>query len=174
MIARLVALLLAIAVASEGLNPLAERKEIPFDGIDAVLELEDGVLRSRSLTLQGPWLRAMASGQIDAAHEPHPAESVVALFFFRNLDRMISRLPLLNRVLLGEDENLINAYFAVSGPLGEPQARLIPVKMLSAGPASFMLEGFPAFVRGGLSRLRAVLLPGGGGEPTPSEERLGS
>ena len=76
---------------------------------------------------------------------------------------MISRLPLLNRVLLGEDENLINAYFALSGPLGEPEARLIPVKTLSAGPASFMLEGFPAFVRGGLSRLRSMLVPGSEG-----------
>jgi hypothetical protein len=98
---------------------------------------------------------------------------VVALFFFRNLDSLISKVPLLNRVLLGEDENLINAYFALSGPFGEPKARLIPVKTLSSGPASFMLEGFPAFVRGGLSRLRSVL-PGGGGESPPPEERLGS
>jgi hypothetical protein len=81
-------------------------------------------------------------------------------------------VPLLNRVLLGEDKNLINAYFALSGPFGEPQARLIPVKTLSSGPASFMLEGFPAFVRGGLSRLRAML-PGASEAPAP-EERLGS
>jgi hypothetical protein len=97
----------------------------------------------------------------------------VALFFFRNLDSLISKVPLLNRVLLGEDKNLINAYFALSGPFGGPEARLIPVKTLSSGPASFMLEGFPAFVRGGLSRLRSVL-PGGGSEAPAPEERLGS
>jgi hypothetical protein len=38
------------------------------------------------------------------------------------------------------------------------------VKTLSAGPASFVLEGFPAFVRGGLGVLRSVLTPG----PAPS------
>ncbi|MEN8182103.1 MAG: AsmA-like C-terminal region-containing protein [Myxococcota bacterium] len=165
---------LAIALASE-FNPVADREVIPYDGIDAVLELDGGVLRTESLTLRGPWLRALASGEVDLVHPPHPAESVVALFFFRNLDNMISKLPLLNRVLLGEDENLINAYFALSGPLGKPQARLIPVKTLSAGPASFVLEGFPAFVRGGLSRLRSVLLPGDeAADPMPRSERIGS
>ncbi len=165
--------LLAIAVASEAVNPVADREEVPYDAIDALLELEGGVLRTDALALHGPWLRAQASGEVDVIGASHPTQSVVALFFFRNLDNLISKLPLLNRVLLGEDENLINAYFALSGPLGEPKARLIPVKTLSAGPASFMLEGFPAFVRGGLSRLRSVLLPGGGDE-TASQERLGS
>jgi hypothetical protein len=165
--------LLAITVASEAVNPVADREEIPYDGIDAVLELEGGILRTESLSLQGPWLRAMVSGEVDVIHSPNPTESVVALFFFRNLDSLISKVPLLNRVLLGEDENLINAYFALSGPFGEPKARLIPVKTLSSGPASFVLEGFPAFVRGGLSRLRSVL-PGGGSESPVPEERLGS
>jgi hypothetical protein len=165
--------LLAIAVASETVNPVADREEIPYDGIDASLTLEGGMLRSESLSLRGPWLRAIASGEVNVIHAPHATESVVALFFFRNLDNLISKVPLLNRVLLGEDKNLINAYFALSGPFGEPQARLIPVKTLSSGPASFMLEGFPAFVRGGLSRLRSVL-PGGGGEAPVPEERLGS
>jgi hypothetical protein len=165
--------LLAITVASEAVNPVASREEIPYDGIDASLELEGGRLRTESLSLRGPWLRALVSGEVDVLSSPHPTESVVALFFFRNLDSLISKVPLLNRVLLGEDKNLINAYFALSGPFGEPQARLIPVKTLSSGPASFMLEGFPAFVRGGLSRLRSVL-PGGGSEDPVPEERLGS
>jgi hypothetical protein len=163
---------LAIAMASE-LSPVADREVIPFDGIDAVLSLGQGRLRTDSLALHGPWLRAIASGEVDVVHPPHPTESVVALFFFRNLDQMIARLPVLNRVLLGEDENLINAYFALSGPLGHPEARLIPVKTLSAGPASFVLEGFPAFVRGGLSRLLSVLAPAGASEPEAGE-RLGS
>lgn len=165
---------LAIAMASGSVSPVADREVIPFDGIDAVLSLGQGRLRTESLALHGPWLRAIASGEVDVVQPPHATESVVALLFFRNLDKMIAKLPVLNRVLLGEDENLINAYFALSGPLGQPEARLIPVKTLAAGPASFVLEGFPAFVRGGLSRLLSVLSPGSSAGEQGAGERLGS
>jgi hypothetical protein len=65
--------------------------------------------------------------------------------------------PLLNRMLLGPDENLVSTYFAVSGPWAEPEGTLIPTKSFASGPASFVLEGLPAFVRGGLSTLERVL-----------------
>ena len=161
---RRVPAILALAMASDTLRALTEREEIPFVALDATLELADGKLRAPALTVEGPWLRALASVEIDAVNEPHPTDSVVAVYFFRTLDDVISLFPILNRVLLGEDANLISAYFALRGPLGHPEARLIPVKTLSAGPASFVLEGFPAFVRGGLGVLRSVLTPG----PAPS------
>jgi hypothetical protein len=109
----------------------------------------------------------LASGEVDLAGPPYATEAVVALFLFRNLDTVIGKLPILNRVLLGEDENLINAYFALSGPFMEPRARLIPVKSLAAGPASFVLEGLPAFVRGGLRRLLSMLSVGVGSPELP-------
>ena len=141
-----------------------------------VLELDDGVLTTPSLSVHGPWLRAVVSGQVDIVAPKHPMESVIGLFFFRNLDSILSKLPILNRVLLGKDENLINAYFALSGPFGRPDARFIPVKTLASGPASFVLEGFPAFVRGSLNRLLSVLAPGvATSEDTPEpRELLGS
>jgi hypothetical protein len=156
---RRVPAILALAMASDALRALTEREEIPFVALDATLELADGKLRAPALTVEGPWLRALANVEIDAVNPPHPTDSVVAVYFFRTLDDVIALFPILNRVLLGEDANLISAYFALRGPLGSPEARLIPVKTLSAGPASFVLEGFPAFVRGGLGVLRSVLGP---------------
>ncbi len=156
---RRVPAVLALAMASDTLRALAAREEIPFVALDATLELADGKLRAPALTIEGPWLRALASAEVDAVNDPHPVDSVVAVYFFRTLDDMISMVPILNRVILGEDANLISAYFALRGPLGQPEARLIPAKTLSAGPASFVLEGFPAFVRGGLGVLRSVIAP---------------
>jgi hypothetical protein len=156
---RRVPAILALAMASDALRALTEREEIPFVALDATLELADGKLRAPALTVEGPWLRALAAVEIDAVNEPHPTDSVVAVYFFRTLDDVIALFPILNRVLLGQDANLISAYFALRGPLGHPEARLIPVKTLAAGPASFVLEGFPAFVRGGLGVLRSVLGP---------------
>jgi hypothetical protein len=156
---RRVPAVLALAMASDALRALSEREEIPFVALDATLELADGKLRAPALTVEGPWLRALANVEIDAVNPPHPTDSVVAVYFFRTLDDVISFFPILNRVLLGEDANLISAYFSLRGPLGHPEARLIPVKTLASGPASFVLEGFPAFVRGGLGVLRSVLAP---------------
>jgi hypothetical protein len=156
---RRVPAILALAMASDALRALTEREEIPFVALDATLELADGKLYAPALTVEGPWLRALAAVEIDAVNEPYPTDSVVAVYFFRTLDDVISLFPILNRVLLGKDANLISAYFTMRGPLGHPEARLIPVKTFASGPASFVLEGFPAFVRGGLGVLRSVLGP---------------
>jgi hypothetical protein len=163
--------LLAIAMASDALSSLSDRERIPYTAIDADLELKDGILYSRSLSLDGPWIRAVAHGSVNMVDSPNPLEAVMGIFLFRGLDNVISKVPILSRLLLGEDENLINAYFALTGPFGDPDARLIPVKTIATGPASFVLEGFPAFVRGSLSRLRSVLAPGRGAPSVPNPDR---
>ena len=61
------------------------------------------------------------------------------------------------RLLLGEDQSLVSAYFTLSGPWQQPEARLIPMKSIASGPAIFVLEGLPAFVKGSLARIQAVL-----------------
>jgi len=65
--------------------------------------------------------------------------------------------------LLGADDNLVSTYFAISGPWGDPRARIIPSKSIASGPGSFVLEGFPAFVRGGLSTLERIFTAAGSG-----------
>jgi hypothetical protein len=105
----------------------------------------------------------VATGEM-AITEPFELEAVMGVFLFPTLDSVIGRVPLLNRVLLGPDENLVNAYFALTGPWREPDARLVPMKSLASGPASFVFEGLPAFVRGGIRRIQAVL-PDTAGSP---------
>jgi hypothetical protein len=159
--------ILAISMAGEAMAPFRDREEIPYTAVDGVFELENGILRSRSLAIDGPVVRVLASGEMNVVDPPYPTRSVVAVFLFRGVDNVISKVPVLSRVILGEDENLINAYFALSGPAGQPEARLIPVKTLAAGPASFVLEGFPAFVRGGLRRLLSFVAPDRGTREIP-------
>ncbi len=158
-------MIFAIAQASDTLNPFRSRETIPFDRIDAPLALSAGIAKTEALSLQGPALRMVGTGQVDLVNDPHPVEAVIGVFFFRTLDRMIGMFPLLNRLLLGPDDNLIATYFAVTGPWGSPQGTLIPTKSIASGPASFVLEGLPSFVRGGLATLERVVTGG----PTRSE-----
>jgi hypothetical protein len=62
----------------------------------------------------------------------------------------------LNRVILGQDENLVGAYFAMTGTWKEPKAQLVPVKSFAEGPAHFMLEA-PEFLWSGLMRLDSLV-----------------
>jgi hypothetical protein len=151
--------LLAVAMAAEKLDLFAAPDTLEYEAIDAELRVVEGRARGEVVQLVSPSVRMMASGDM-ALTEPFALEAVMGVFLFPSLDSVIGRVPLLNRVLLGPDENLVNAYFALTGPWRDPDARLVPMKSLASGPASFVFEGLPAFVRGGIRRIQSVLPSG--------------
>lgn len=161
-------LFLAVAMASETLNPFRERGTIRYDAMDAELHLTDGNYVFDILQVEGPALRAAAHGSIGTIGA-HPVEMVMGLFFFRTLDDVIGRLPILNRIFLGKDQNLIGAYVAITGPWDGMQASVIPTKTLMKGPVSFVFEGLPTFVRESLDRVQAML-PTSTPPPPPKED----
>jgi hypothetical protein len=157
----------AIAVASDRFDPFRARDELPYTAIDLVGRLEDGRLHSDFLALDAPSLGAVVSGQVGLIR-PYGVEAVMGLFFFRTLDSLINRVPVLNRVILGHDENLVGAYFAMTGTWKKPKAQLIPIKSFAEGPAHFMLEG-PSFVWSGLKQLETLLNPPSDSPAAPEE-----
>jgi hypothetical protein len=166
-------LFVAIASVSETLNPFAKRDRIRYRSAEGDLVLAQGRLSSEAITVDSPDLRLFLSGLVGIA-APHDTQAVVGLFFLGKVSSMIGLVPIVNRVLLGENENLAGAYFELAGPWSEPRARLVPLKSLAeTGPASFVLEGLPSFVRSGIEAIESVL----GGrrrdedEATPSPER---
>ena len=158
--------LFSIAQASDTLNPFRSRETIPYERIDAPLQLANGIASTDALTLEGPALRLVGTGHVNVVESPHLVEAVIGIFYFRALDRVIGVFPLLNRMLLGPDDNLVSTYFAVSGPWADPSASIIPSKSIASGPGSFVLEGLPSFVRGGISTLERIFTASGpGAEP---------
>ena len=133
--------LFSIAQASDTLNPFRSRETIPYERIDAPLQIAGGFASTDALSLQGPALRLVGTGRVNVVESPHEVEAVIGIFYFRALDRVIGVFPILNRMLLGPDDNLVSTYFAVSGPWGDPRASIIPSKSIASGPGSFVLEG---------------------------------
>lgn len=167
-------LFLAITLASDRWNPFGGRDRVAYQAIDLNGRIEGGQLVTDVLTVEASTFRMGASGQLGVGH-PHSLEGVLGIFFFPTLDRLIDRLPIVNRVLLGSNRNLVGAYFALQGDLASPRAKLIPVKSLTAvGPASFMLEGLPGFVRGGIQRIQSVLRSRAKSPASPSQSRADS
>jgi hypothetical protein len=143
----------AIALASEVFNPFARREEARFDRIHTLLEVSNGRLSTDALELDGPDVRAFASGGVDIASAPHATDVQVALFLFRPVDAVLDKIPIVNLLLLGRNNNLVAAHFALTGPWKQPDARLVPLRSFASGPGSLVFETMPDLVRRGLRAL---------------------
>ena len=152
-------LMLALTLASNRWNPFGSHDQVAYDAIDLIGRIETGRLRSDVLTVEAPTFRMGASLEL-GVENPHELRGVLGIFFFPTLDRVIDQLPLVNRLLLGTNRNLVGAYFTVEGEMTDPRVGIIPVKSITAvGPASFVLEDLPGFVWGGIQRIQSVLMP---------------
>ncbi|MBW2269566.1 MAG: hypothetical protein JRH16_13405 [Deltaproteobacteria bacterium] len=147
----------ALALASAAVNPFAAREQPRFDRITTQLEIEAGYLRTASLTLDGPDVRAFASGNIAIAREPFDLDVEVVLYLFRPVDFVLEKIPLLNVLLLGPNDNLVAAHFTLSGPWAQPHASLVPHRSLTSGPGTMVFETMPALVRRGLQAIGSLM-----------------
>ena len=131
-------------MASDRFDPFRYWSEIPYTAIDLVGRLENGRLRSESLTLDAQSLGMVVSGEVGVVR-PYDAEAVVGLFFLRTLDSLINRVPVLNRVILGQDDNLVGAYFAITGDWPELEALYERFDLPPALPAAACREPLPVY-----------------------------
>lgn len=166
---RQIPLLLTLALVGNSFNPFGARDRIHYDAIDLVGPLENGVLQIETLTLDAPGVRMAGTGSMQIVDE-QKLEGVIGMFFLRTLSSLIDRLPLLNRVFLGENQALAGAYFQVTGNWSKPEVALIPSETLAEGPAGFLLKDIPGFVIGGVKRIQSVLTPRAAA-PEPNETK---
>lgn len=156
-ISQAVPAVVAIALASEAVNPFARREQIRYEHISTRIELQAGTLASDALALDGPDVRAFASGSIGVADPKHPVDLEVVLFLFRPVDNVLEKIPLVNLLLLGRDNNLVAATIALDGSWDAPRAHLLPHRSLASGPGHLVFEELPDLVRRGLEALNSVL-----------------
>ncbi len=140
-IRRAVPPIVAVALASRSFNPFTRRDEVRYERVETLLEFEHGNTRTESFSVDGPDVRVFASGTL-GLREPFPIDGKVALYLFRQIDSLVEKIPLVNLILLGTDDNLAAAFFELSGPWENPKARLIPLRSLASVP------GPPAVIQG--------------------------
>ena len=155
--------LVALALASQTFDTFRRSDSLRYDEWETTLSFRDGRVSTEGFELDGPDLRLFAAGGIDLLREPHLLEAEIAVFLFRQLDRALGEIPILNWVLMGRNENLLAAFFELEGPWNEPEARALPLRTLSEGPAGDMILAIPDVMQRGLRALSALL----GAEPDP-------
>jgi hypothetical protein len=148
--------MVAIARASEDLDELDRSEVLLYQRVETVLEFEDGRMYTQAFSLDGPKVGVVASGTIDLMSADKEIDARVALFLFRKLDRVLEKIPILNRLLLGTDANLVATYFQISGAWEQPDVKPILLPG-SAGPASVVLQGVPLFVMRGINALGSIM-----------------
>jgi hypothetical protein len=149
--------LLAVALASETFSGFTNHEDIRYTRCITALLFDDGRVSTDAFNLDGPDLRLFASGRLDLAHPPHSIEAEVVLFLFRQIDRAIEKIPILNSILLGENENLVAAYYELEGPWEEPVAKSRPLRTLREGPGSSVIQGIPRVVERGVRAIGELL-----------------
>jgi hypothetical protein len=155
----------AIAEAAAGLDSYDPSEFVPFDRVESLLEFGAGRLSSASFSLDGPRIGVVASGELELAVPIKTIDARVYVFLFRKLDRVLGRIPILNRILLGTDENLVAAAFEVSGAWADPMIEPIFLPS-SAGSTSQVLHGVPHFVMRGIRALGSFVRPQPAQSPT--------
>jgi hypothetical protein len=161
---------LALALASDSLNPFSSRERIRYSRVDAELRFENGVVSSDALEIEGPDLRMFADGSIDLRDKPYPLDAEIALFLFRQLDWALVKIPIISTLLLGENQNLVAAYFQLVGTWQQPVANARPLRTLQETAGGDILQGIPRVVVQGMKAVGA-LLPSGlapAAESTPA------
>jgi hypothetical protein len=146
----------ALALASSSFNPFTGREQIRYDRADAVLEFADGSMQTNAFSIDGPDLRVFASGSLSLASPTHEVDAHVVLFLFRQIDNVIGKIPVLNLLLLGTNQNLLAAYYDLTGPWADPDAELVPLRSFNTGPANLVLEGVPFLLRKSLQAIGAL------------------
>jgi hypothetical protein len=155
----------AVALASQAFNPFASREEVRYDRCETTLEFEDGRMSTTGFSLDGPDLRVFASGELDLLRPPHEVDAQVALFLFRQIDNILGKIPIVNILLLGTNNNLLGAHFRLAGPWQDPKATAVPLSALASGPASIVeqgpasmvLQSIPMFMMRGIQAIESML-----------------
>ncbi|HVN38093.1 MAG TPA: AsmA-like C-terminal region-containing protein [Myxococcota bacterium] len=150
---------LALALASDSLNPFSSRDRIRYDHIDADLHFANGTVSTQALDVDGPDLRLFAAGEIGLAETPNPLRAELALFLFRQLDWALVKIPILNELLLGENKNLVAAYFKIVGTWQDPVAHAQPLLTMKDTAGGDILEGIPRVVVQGVKAIGGLLAP---------------
>jgi hypothetical protein len=171
---RAIPAVVALALASKAYNPFIRRDEVRYERAETTLEFQDGVMSTTGFSLDGPDLRVFASGTLDVLRSPNLVDAQVALFLFRQIDKVIEKIPIVNMLLLGTNDNLIGAHFMLTGPWEDPDVTTVPLRALASGPASIVEQGpasvvlqtLPMFMMKGVEAIESMLRLG---NPTAAE-----
>jgi hypothetical protein len=98
---------------------------LPFDTAFADLKGDDGIFFTENAIVQGPVMDITATGNVDIGR--NNLDLRVGMFPFTTVNWLVNKIPLIGGNVAGGTNNLLAAYFHVTGPAGDPSVIPMPI-----------------------------------------------
>jgi uncharacterized protein YhdP len=115
----------------KGRLPELRGEGMPYNRITADIGITQGIVRTENLLVDSDAMRITVIGEADVAHED--LDVTVGLRPLGTVDAIVSNVPVVGRILAGEDEAVIAYYVEVKGDFSNPKVKHIPLKSMGRG-----------------------------------------
>lgn len=132
-IARMLKLVNAPALVGD--DVALDRDGIPFDRLSGLFAIHEGVVEMKELSLDGPVLKIRGAGTYEAAADR--LDLAMAMNPLQSYSSLLGKIPLIGRLLSGERRGLGATLYEVTGPLKDPNVRILPLESLAGGVSGF-------------------------------------
>jgi uncharacterized protein YhdP len=114
-----------------GRLPELRGEGMPYKRITADIGITHGIVRTDNLLVDSDAMRITVIGEADVADEN--LDVTMGLCPLGTVDAIISNVPVVGRILTGEDEAVIAYYVEVKGDFSNPKVKHIPLKSMERG-----------------------------------------
>ena len=128
--------LLNVSQLFKGKLPELTGEGLPYNTITGEIGIAKGIARTENLLVDSDAMRITIIGEADIARET--LDFTVSLHPMGTVDAIVSRVPLVGRILVGEDESIICYYVEVKGDFSNPRVKHIPLRSMEKGLIEIM------------------------------------
>jgi len=109
---------------------------LPYNTITGEIEIAKGIAKTENLLVDSDAIKITVIGEADMKRES--LDLTVGLHPLGTVDTIVSKVPVVGRILTGEDESIISYYVEVSGDFSNPKIKHIPLKSMEKGLIEIM------------------------------------
>ncbi len=123
--------LLNVLQLFKGKLPGMTGEGLPYNRITGEIGIANGIAMTNNLLVDSDAMKITIIGEADIAREA--LDLTVGLRPLGTVDTIVSNVPVVGRILAGEDESIIAYYVEVKGDFSNPKVRHIPLKSMEKG-----------------------------------------
>ncbi len=123
--------LLNVLQLFKGRLPELTDEGFPYKRITGEIGISKGIAKTNNVLVDSDAIRITMIGEADVARET--LDLTMGLCPLGTVDTIVSRVPMVGRILAGEDGAVIAYYVEVKGDFSDPQVRHIPLKSMEKG-----------------------------------------
>jgi hypothetical protein len=109
--------------------PDMDQEGMPFDSLSANMQLDNGILRSKDLSIRSEAMNQSYVGELNLVNKEIDLE--MAIHPLGTVDKVVSHIPIAGWLLTGEDRALLTAHFSIKGKADDVSVTAMPLDTLS-------------------------------------------